>query len=98
MARDGEGEHGDQHGEEELVRRGPSARAILVVVLLALLLWFGLANSARVEVTFFVTDAEVRLIYALGVAAVLGLGVGYLVGRSRERRRWSTRRRRESGG
>jgi uncharacterized integral membrane protein len=67
----------ERPGEE---RRVP-VRLIAIVVALGLLLWFGFANSQRVRVDFLVTDRQVRLVYALAVAALLGVIIGFFARR-----------------
>jgi uncharacterized integral membrane protein len=67
----------ERPGEE---RRVP-VRLIAIVVALGLLLWFGFANSQRVRVDFLVTDRQVRLVYALAVAALLGVVIGFFARR-----------------
>jgi uncharacterized integral membrane protein len=57
----------------ELHERGrPTARLVAFVVILAVLVWFAVANRDLVKVSFLVVHAKVRLIYALAVAAILG--------------------------
>ena len=66
-------------------RRVPS-RAIAMVIVIVLLVWFALGNSRRVRVDFFFVDRNVRLVYALAIAALLGAVIGWLAARSRYRR------------
>jgi len=75
------GDRGDEVG-----RRGISPKAVGALLVLAVLVWFALANRTRVEVDFLVRTYKVRLVYALAVAALLGALVGWLAGRSRARR------------
>jgi uncharacterized integral membrane protein len=82
-----DGDRGRSGRSDDEERRGPSGRTIVSLVAVALLLWFALANSDQVNVRFFFWDAEVRLVVALGVAAVLGIVIGYFGGRARTRRR-----------
>jgi uncharacterized integral membrane protein len=76
MARD------DEHRTEE--RRIPY-RLVAALVAFGLLLWFALANSGRVDVDFLVTERRVRLVYALAIAALLGLVIGWFAARERRR-------------
>jgi hypothetical protein len=62
-------------------------RLIAFVVALVLLVWFGLANHQYVHVHFWLTTRRVRLSYALFVAALLGVAVGWFGARSRYRGR-----------
>jgi uncharacterized integral membrane protein len=59
-------------------------RLLVILVAFGLLLWFGFANSQRVNVDFLLTDRDVRLVYALAVAAVLGVVIGWFAHRSRD--------------
>jgi uncharacterized integral membrane protein len=67
--------------ERQPQRRQAPVRLIAIAVALALLVWFGLANSQRVKVDFLVSDRQVRLVYALAVAALLGVVIGYFARR-----------------
>ena len=76
--------HDEERSGEE--RRGRGRLIALGVVAVALV-WFGLANSQRVQVSFFGYDRQVRLVVALAVAAGLGFVGGYVLGRLRRRER-----------
>jgi uncharacterized integral membrane protein len=71
----------DRDGE-----RGTNIRPkhVAFAVVLVLLVAFGVANSDEVEVSFLVGDADVPLILALALAAVLGAVVA-LLGRALRR-------------
>ena len=60
-----------------------TARLVVLGIAVILLVWFALANSARVEVDFIIFDRDARLIYVIIVSAVLGAIIGALVRRSR---------------
>jgi uncharacterized integral membrane protein len=74
----------DEHKSTE--ERNIPWRAIAIVVAVVLLLWFGLANRQHVSVHFWLTTRRVRLSFALLVAAVLGIAIGWFGARSRYRR------------
>jgi uncharacterized integral membrane protein len=56
----------------------------IVVVLLLILI---IQNSQKVEVHFFFADAQIPLIFALVIAAVLGALIGWLLPRVRRSRK-----------
>jgi uncharacterized integral membrane protein len=58
-------------------------RVIVIVVLVALLVWWALANSQRVKIDFLVAERRSRLVYALALSALIGAVVGWFAGRSR---------------
>lgn len=64
-------------------RRSELIRIAIVVVVVALLVWFALANDQRVSVDFLLTTHSARLIVVIVISAVLGALVGQLVARRR---------------
>jgi uncharacterized integral membrane protein len=60
-----------------------TTRLVVLGIAVILLVWFALANSARVEVDFIIFDRDARLIYVIIVSAVLGAIIGALIRRSR---------------
>lgn len=56
-------------------------RLVFAGVLVAILVWFGFANSARVKVDWIVTTRHSRLIFVILGPALLGFVAGWLVGR-----------------
>jgi uncharacterized integral membrane protein len=50
-------------------------------VLLALGVWFALANTQQVKIRFWVVDTRSPIVAALAIAAVFGGGIGALLGR-----------------
>jgi uncharacterized integral membrane protein len=50
-------------------------------VLLALAVWFALANTQQVKIRFWVVDTRSPIVAALAIAAVFGGGIGALLGR-----------------
>ena len=63
----------------ELQRRFLSPKLIVSLLVVLLLVVFWAQNRKRVEVTFLVTDATVRVWVALLVASIAGFIVGFLV-------------------
>jgi uncharacterized integral membrane protein len=59
--------------------RSVSVKWIVAGVLVVVLAWFCLANSARVKVDFIVTTRDVRLIWVILISAVLGAAIAALV-------------------
>lgn len=60
---------------------------LIAAVAVALLIVFAVQNRQTVPVSFLVFDATTSLIWALAVAAVLGVILGYVAGWRRHRRR-----------
>jgi uncharacterized integral membrane protein len=61
------------------------ARHVVVGIVGVVLLWFALANSARVEVDFLFATRDVRLIYVILISAALGAVLGWFGGLFRDR-------------
>jgi uncharacterized integral membrane protein len=66
--------------------RSLTPRVVGVVIVLALFVWFVLANFDEVEITFFVWTTEVALAVGLLIAGLLGLAIGYFAGRAAAKR------------
>jgi uncharacterized integral membrane protein len=66
-------------------RRRRDVRLVVTGVLLALGVWFALANTQDVRIRFWVVTTHSPVVSALAIAAVLGLGIGLLVGRRSRR-------------
>jgi uncharacterized integral membrane protein len=71
---------GDEAPEVEGGRRR-DFRLIATGVLLALGVWFALANTQQVKIRFWVVDTRSPIVAALAIAAVFGGGIGALLGR-----------------
>ncbi len=69
--------------------RGRDTRLVLTGILLALLIWFAVANFQEVRIQFWVTTAAAPLIVVIVISGVLGAAVSGL---------WSWRRRRRTAG
>jgi uncharacterized integral membrane protein len=69
--------------------RRRDVRLVTTGVLLALGVWFALANTQDVKIRFWIVTTHSPVVSALAIAAAFGLGIGLLVGR---------RSRRSSGG
>jgi uncharacterized integral membrane protein len=76
---------------DERARPAPNrrqiARLVVILVVVALVLWFAFANSQRVTVDFIVTERRSRLIFVILGSAVLGAIAGALLRRIRHRER-----------
>lgn len=59
--------------------RSVSVKWIVVGVLVVVLAWFGLANSARVKVDFIFMSRDMRLIWVILIAAVLGAAIAAVI-------------------
>ena len=70
---------------ERRVRRDWTARLVTFALVLVLLVAFIAQNFETVEVRVLLFEAEMRLAYALLLAAALGFGVGLLFPRLRRR-------------
>jgi uncharacterized integral membrane protein len=73
------------HERASAGRRGPSPRLVAAAVLLVLLLIFVFENTAETEIRFIVPKIETPLWVALSITMVIGLVVGFLLARSRNR-------------
>lgn len=59
--------------------RSVSVKWIVAGVLVVVLAWFCVANSARVKVDFIVTTREIRLIWLILISAILGAAIAALI-------------------
>jgi hypothetical protein len=76
--RDPEGEHSQP---EPSGNRRRDIRLVVSGVVLALGIWFALANTEDVKIKFWVVTTRTPVVSALGIAAVLGVALGLLLGR-----------------
>ena len=60
-------------------------RFVIILLLLGLLCLFSVQNVAPVELKFFVWSFESRRIIVIGTSLVIGLAVGWLMGRFQDR-------------
>jgi uncharacterized integral membrane protein len=60
-------------------------RLVVLGVLLALGVWFALANTQDVKIRFWVVTTRTPVVSALAIAAALGLALGLLIGRRSRR-------------
>jgi uncharacterized integral membrane protein len=74
-----------QPSPPERARRRRDLRLVTTGVLLALGVWFALANTQDVKIRFWVVTTNSPVVSALAIAAVLGAGIGLLVGRRSRR-------------
>jgi uncharacterized integral membrane protein len=83
----------DRHGTSGVEKRDPKeiARFVGAAVILVYLIAFIVENSQSVEVHFVFWTAHVSLIWALLIAAVLGVVLDRLVIYIRQRRKADTR-------
>jgi uncharacterized integral membrane protein len=68
-------------GPEPAGGRRRDFRLVLTGVLLALGVWFALANTQEVKIRFWVVDTKSPVVAALAIAAVFGGGIGALLAR-----------------
>ena len=71
--------------EEAKLRRRRLARAVVLAAVVALAVWFVVANAQPVKVHFWVVTAKPRLIWVVVVCLAVGALWGYDVGRTRRR-------------
>lgn len=75
-------------------RSGPDVRVVLAVVLAIVLIAFAAVNFRPVRVNFLLFTTRARVVTVIAVAALLGVVVGWFVGRpSRDERRLLRERR-----
>lgn len=75
-----------EQGRESGRDRAVLARLVVAVVIVALVIWFAVANSQRVEVDYLVFSRDSRLVYVIIGSAVLGAIADRLIRRRRARR------------
>jgi uncharacterized integral membrane protein len=61
--------------------RRRDVRLVATGILLALGVWFALANTQEVKIRFWFISTRSPVVTALAIAAVFGAGVGLLIGR-----------------
>jgi len=61
--------------------RRRDVRLVASGILLALGVWFALANTQEVRIHFWFVSTRSPIVTALAIAAVFGAGIGVLVGR-----------------
>jgi uncharacterized integral membrane protein len=66
--------------------RRRDVRLVATGILLALGIWFALANTQEVKIRFWFVSTRSPVVTALAIAAVFGAGIGLLVGRRFRRR------------
>jgi len=76
-------------------RGGPAPRQIAVGVLAVVLVVFAAANFKSVRVNFLLFTTQARVVTVILVSALLGFGVGYVVGRPSRAERKRMRERKE---
>jgi uncharacterized integral membrane protein len=76
--------HGEPGGSGG-ARKSVSPRTIGAAALLVLFIIWCAVNSQRVQISFLVVDAELRLFVALVFAGLIGAGIGFLSGSHRSK-------------
>jgi uncharacterized integral membrane protein len=72
---------GNEGPEQRPRRSGPTAKQVLIGVLVVVLIVFAIANFRRVEVNFLLFTTQARVFTVIVVAGLLGFVAGYFVGR-----------------
>jgi uncharacterized integral membrane protein len=72
---------GEGAGGGEIPRSGIAPKWIVAGIVAVLLVIFAFQNSERVDVDFWIFDAQVRVVTVVVVSALLGFAIGWLVGR-----------------
>ena len=65
---------------------GTNPRMIAAIVAAVLFVWFIIANSQEVDVTWWVFDTQTSLIVVILLSALLGAGITFFVMHRRSRR------------
>lgn len=65
---------------------GTNPRLIAVIVATVLFVWFIIANSQEVDVTWWVFDTQTSLIVVILLSAILGAGITFFLMRRHKRR------------
>ena len=76
----------DDHRSPSRDSGGTNPRVIAVIVAAVLFVWFILANSQEVEVTWWVFNTQTSLIVVILLSALLGAGITFFVMHRRNRR------------
>jgi uncharacterized integral membrane protein len=77
---------GDEHRAHALRDRKAGAKTIAAALLAALLTLFAALNSQTVSVHLVFTTAHLPMIVVIAVCALIGIAVGWLIGRRRAAR------------
>ena len=77
---------GDRHRAQAQRDRKPRGKAIAAALLAALLTLFAALNSQTVSVHLVFTTAHLPMIVVIAVCALIGIAVGWLIGRRRAAR------------
>lgn len=77
---------GDQHRAEAQRDRKAQAKTIAAALLAALLTLFAVLNGQTVRVHLVFTTAHLPMIAVIAVCALIGIAVGWLIGRRRAAR------------
>ena len=76
----------DDHRSPSRDGDGTNSRMIAVIVAAVLFVWFILANSQEVEVTWWVFNTQTSLIVVILLSALLGAGITFFLMRRHNRR------------
>ncbi len=74
-------------GQRATRDRARDVRLVLAGIIAALLIWFAVANTQKVEIHFWVATAHASLISVIIVSAALGILLAVLVSYQRRRAR-----------
>ncbi|MFI6984440.1 lipopolysaccharide assembly protein LapA domain-containing protein [Embleya sp. NPDC050154] len=74
-----------KHGTAERGSR-VTMRQIVIVVVIALSVWFVLANTGTTSIRFWIPEVEAPLWFVLAGSFVVGALIGWLIGRNRRPR------------
>jgi uncharacterized integral membrane protein len=71
----------DESTPKEPPNRRRDVRLVLSGILLALGVWFALANTQQVRIHFWVVSTRSPVVGALAISAAFGVAIGLLLGR-----------------
>jgi uncharacterized integral membrane protein len=74
-------EPGEEFDAPEPTNRRRDARMVVTGVLVALGVWFAVANTQEVKIRFWFVSTRSPVVTALVIAALFGAAIGLLVGR-----------------
>jgi uncharacterized integral membrane protein len=74
-------EPGEEFDAPEPTSRRRDARLVVTGVLVALGVWFAVANTQEVKIRFWFVSTRSPVVTALVIAALFGAAIGLLIGR-----------------
>lgn len=78
-SRSGRQQQEQEHRQEQQIRRSQTVRVAFIVILLALIVVFAVANSDIVSIDWVFAETDAPMVLVIGLSGVIGFLVGALV-------------------